>query len=128
MAIKRCPADIAFSTAYRMSRNYTCEHCGLVGGHTEAAHIYGRSNKSTRWDTLNILCLCHTCHRTFTANPLDFETWLKGYVGNGYLDILNEKRQRIQKTTAAYRKEVAKHYREQIKLMEAGPHELVSFQ
>jgi len=128
MAIKRCPADIAFSTAIRMAKNYTCEHCGKSGGHTEAAHIYGRANKSVRWDTLNILCLCHTCHRTFTANPLDFENWLKGYVGSGYLDILNEKRQRIQKTTAAYRKEVAKHYRAQIKLMEQGPHDLESFQ
>jgi hypothetical protein len=41
---------------------------------------------------------------------------------------LNEKRQRIQKTTAAYRKEITKHYRQQIKLMEQGAHDLVSFQ
>jgi hypothetical protein len=59
---------------------------------------------------------------------LDFETWLKKYLGQGCIDILNEKRRRIQKTTAAYRKEVAKHYRAQIKLLEAGNHELVSFQ
>lgn len=127
MAIRRCPADAAFSDALRMSRHHRCEHCHREG-RTECAHIYGRANKSVRWDTLNALSLCHTCHQTFTANPLDFETWLKAYVGNGYLDILNEKRQRIQKTTAAYRKDIAKHYRQQIKLMEAGPHDLVSFQ
>jgi len=128
MAIKRCPADIAFSTAIRLAKNYTCEHCWRSDGHTEAAHIYGRANKAVRWDTMNILCLCHTCHRNFTANPLDFDTWVRRYLGQGHLDILNEKRRRIQKTTVAYRKEVAKHYRKQIKLLEAGGHELVSFQ
>lgn len=126
--IRRCPADIAFSAAIRIARNHTCEHCGRQDGKMEAAHIYGRSNKSVRWDTLNILCLCHYCHRVFTANPVDFYVWLQKYVGQGYLDILNEKRQRIQKTTTSYRQEVAKHYRQQIKLLEAGPHDLVSFQ
>lgn len=128
MAIKRCPADAAFSTAVRIARNHTCEHCGRSEGKMEAAHIYGRAAKSVRWDTLNILCLCHTCHRNFTANPLDFESWLKEYVGQGYLDLLNEKRQRMFKTTKQVRAEVAKHYREQIKLLEAGPHDLVSYQ
>jgi hypothetical protein len=94
----------------------------------QCAHIYGRANKSTRWDTLNALCLSVAAHRRFTENPLDFEAWLREYLGDGYLQILNEKRQRIQKTTAQYRKEVARHYRQQIKLMEAGPHDLVSFQ
>jgi hypothetical protein len=126
--IRRCPADAAFSSAIRMARNNTCEHCKRTDGKMEAAHIYGRSNKSVRWDTLNILCLCFRCHLDFTANPLDFETWLKRYVGQGYLDILNEKRHQIQKDTKTYRKEVAAHYREQIRLMEKGPHDLVSFQ
>ena len=128
MGIKRCPADEAFSKAYRMSKGFICEHCGRSDGKTEAAHIYGRRAKSVRWDTLNILCLCHTCHRTFTENPLDFETWLNGYLGQGYLDILNEKRQSLFKTTAAVRKDIARHYREQIRLMERGPHDLVSYQ
>lgn len=126
--IRRCPADDAFSTAIRMARGHRCEHCQRTDGKMEAAHIYGRANKSVRWDTLNILCLCFRCHLHFTANPLDFETWLKGYVGQGYLDILNEKRHKIQKDTKAYRKEVAAHYRQQIKLLEAGEHKLVSFQ
>ena len=128
MAIKRCSADAAFSNAVRMSRNNTCEHCGKADGRVELAHIYGRRAKSVRWDTLNGLCLCSYCHMTFTANPLDFEAWLREYLGQGYLDILNEKRQKLLKTTKAYRQEVAKHYREQIKLMEAGRHDLVSYQ
>lgn len=128
MGIRRCPADAVFSKAYRMSRNFTCEHCYKTDGKTELAHIYGRRSKSVRWDTLNALCLCHTCHRVFTENPLDFEIWLKSYLGQGYLDILNEKRNRLLKTTKSYRQDVARHYREQIRLMESGPHDLVSYQ
>ena len=94
----------------------------------ECAHIYGRRYKSVRWDTLNCLCLCHTCHRKYTEAPIDFHSWLVGYVGQGYLDILNEKRQRIQKVTKQYRQDCARHYREQLKLMEQGQHELVSYQ
>jgi hypothetical protein len=134
MAIKRDAADTMFSDAVRMSRGYQCEHCKVMGmkgmGHPmiDLAHIYSRKHKSTRWDTLNGLSLCRACHMNFEANPLDFTNWLTGYVGQGYLDILNEKRNRIQKTTKLYRKEVAAHYRAEIKLMEQGPHDLVSFQ
>lgn len=135
MGIKRCPADDAFSNAIRMNRDFVCECCHIAGGkkgsglpQMECAHIYGRANKSVRWDTLNALCLCHTCHRRFTENPLDFETWLRGYLGQGYLDILNEKRNQIFKTTKAIRADIAKHYRGQVRLLEAGPHDLVSYQ
>ena len=126
MAVKRCPADAAFSKAVRMARP-ACEYCGRTDT-LEAAHIYGRRSKSVRWDTLNILVLCHHHHRVFTENPVEFTVWMQGYLGQGYLDILNEKRNRIFKTTKAIRSEIAKHYREQIKLMESGPHDLVSYQ
>ena len=132
--MKRCPADAAFSDAIRLNRGYVCESCGISGGkkgsglpQMECAHIYGRANKAVRWDTLNALCLCHTCHRKFTENPLDFQKFLVGYVGQGYLDILNEKRQAIFKTNKAIRSEIAKHYRAQVKLLEAGPHDLESW-
>lgn len=94
----------------------------------ECAHIYGRRYKSVRWAADNALCLCSECHRTFTESPLDFERWLKGYIGEGALEILNEKRNGIFKSTKAARAEIAKHYREQIRLMEAGEHDLVSYQ
>lgn len=77
---------------------------------------------------MNALCLCNPCHRHFTANPLDFHAWLEGHLGKGHMDILNEKRRGIFKTTKQSRKEIAAHYREQIRLMEAGAHDLVSYQ
>ena len=127
MSIKRCPADAAFSNAIRLNKNHTCEHCGRSDGRTECAHIFGRRHKSVRWDTMNALSLCHGCHRKFTENPLDFTTWLQGYLGQGYLDILTEKRNQIMKTNKALRAEIAKFYRGQVKLLEAGDHELESY-
>lgn len=128
MSIKRCPADAAFSLAIRTQRNFVCEHCHKSEGQTECAHIYGRRHKAVRWDTLNALCLCHTCHRSFTENPLDFTTWLIEYLGQGYLDILNEKRNTIFKTTKEIRRDIARHYRAEVRLMDAGDHDLVSYQ
>jgi hypothetical protein len=128
VSIKRCPADKAFSDAVRANRYHVCEHCKKADGRMECAHIFGRRHKSVRWDTLNALCLCHTCHRHFTENPVDFTRWLEGYVGAGYLDILREKSQRICKTTKAMRSEIANHYRQELKHLEAGPHDLVSYQ
>lgn len=132
--IRRCPADTAFSDALRLSRGYVCEHCHVQGekglGYPmmDMAHIYSRKHKAIRWDTLNGLCLCRACHMAFEADGVDFTRFLDSYVGKGYMDLLREKRNQIQKDTKAYRKEVAAHYREQIRLMEAGQHDLVSFQ
>jgi len=128
MAIKRCSADVAFSKAARMARNNTCEYCGKSDGQIEACHIWSRRHRSVRWDTLNIVVMCSHHHRMMTENPIMFTQWLEGYVGQGYLDILNEKRQRIVKVTAKDRKDIARHYRQEIKHMEAGPHDLVSYQ
>jgi hypothetical protein len=135
VGIKRDAADAAFSDAVRYSKNYTCEHCNISGGkrnsglpNMELAHIYGRRHKSIRWDTLNGLCLCSTCHQMFTESPVTFTRWLEGYVGTGYLDILTEKRNTIFKTNKAMRACIAKHYRQELRNMEAGPHDLVSYQ
>ena len=126
MAIKRCPADIAFSKAMRLSRP-ACEVCGKTDS-LENCHIFGRRQKSVRWDTLNCIIMCHHHHRYYTENPVEWTRFLEGYLGKGYLDILNEKRNTIFKTTKAIRSDIAKHYRAEIKKLEAGPHTLVSYQ
>ena len=118
MGIKRTNADIAFSEAIRFAANHTCEHCGRQG-RTECAHIVGRREKTLRWCADNALCLCFQCHLHFTGNPLDFTAWLTTHVGQGMLDILQEKRRGILKDNKATRDEVAKHYRAELRRMEA---------
>ena len=123
--IKRDAADSAFSKCVRLRANWRCEHCekqydsSSTGLH--CAHIYGRANKSTRWDMGNAVALCCHCHQTFTANPLDFHQWLHAYLGEGHMELLRERKNQIFKTTKAIRAEIAKHYREEYRKLEADP-------
>ena len=122
VGIKRDAADSWFSKCIRLRAEWRCESChkqydsSSTGLH--CAHIYGRANKSTRWDEGNALALCYACHQRYTANPLDFRAFLERYLGEGHLELLNERRNRIFKTTKAIRDEIAKHYREEFRRME----------
>jgi hypothetical protein len=66
----------------------------------------------------NAVTLCHHHHRVFTENPLSFSGWLEIELGAGHLEILTEKCRGILKENKIVRDEIAKHYREQIKLYE----------
>jgi len=116
MAIKRDEADRWFSNVVRLNRQSTCERCGSEG-RTECAHIFGRRAKSVRWSLDNAVCLCHYCHQYFTANPLEFTLWIKKNIGQAHMDILREKWQVLMPTNKKLRAEIAKHYREQHKIM-----------
>jgi len=116
MAIKRTNADIWFSKAVRL-RDGHCLVCG-TDQTLECAHIYGRRRKIVRYSMDNAVTLCHHHHRVFTENPLAFAGFLETELGAGHLEILTEKCRGILKENKAVRDEIAKHYREQIKLYE----------
>lgn len=119
MSIKREACDDWFSKCVRKRAGWRCECC-MNTETLQCAHIYGRREKSVRWDGMNALSLCSACHRRFTENPLDFAKFCIARLGRAHMDILNEKRQYKLKTTAALRKDIAKHYREQFNSMEDG--------
>ena len=127
MAIKRSSADHWFSMAIRTAQKFTCEHCSRTDGRMECAHIVGRRVKVLRWSADNALCLCHSCHRFFTEQPLEFARWLEAHLGQGMIDLLTEKRRGILKDNKATRDEVARHYREETRRLEAGGTDLVSW-
>lgn len=128
MAIKREACDKWFSDVVRKKANHVCESCGISGVTMDCAHIYGRRAKSVRWSLDNAVSLCRGCHRKFTENPIDFTHWLNEYLGEGHMELLNEKRNHLMKTTKTLRKEIATHYRLEFKKMEADEHyEPVSF-
>lgn len=118
MSIKREACDKWFSDVVRKKANHTCESCGRSDIGMDCAHIYGRREKSVRWSLDNAVCLCRVCHRNYTENPIDFAHWLNQYLGEGHMELLNEKRKVLMKTTKALRKEIAKHYREERYKME----------
>lgn len=124
MGIKRDSADAAFSDCVRERADWKCENdlCGRQfsesdRGSLQCAHIYGRRAKSIRQDPLNAFAFCFGCHQHFTENPLDFELFVKRKLGEGALNILNEKRQGLVKYNKLFIKDCAAHYREQFKTM-----------
>ena len=119
MAIRRDAADKWFSDVVRKKAGYVCEHCNKVGARMECAHIYGRAAKSVRWSMDNALCLCHYCHMKFTANPFEFTAFCVDTFGAGHMEMLREKWNVLMPTTKKLRAEIAKHYREEHKKMDA---------
>jgi len=135
VAIKRTAADAHFSSCIRHAAEWCCQHCGAVGStpdgeagcKLEASHLLGRRSAVTRWDVLNCVSLCHTCHREFTENPSDFYKWVES-MWPGRWDILNEKRRHIIKNNKATRDEVSQHYRDEYNRMrKTGKTDLVSW-
>lgn len=119
MAIKRTNADIWCSKAVRL-RDGACVRCGNTETN-QAMHIYGRRNKVVRYSLDNLLTGCYTCHRLFTESPIMFADFCNSYLGEGHMEILREKSRGIMKDNKATRDEIAKHYREEIKLKEQNP-------
>ena len=69
-------ADDLFKQLVR--RGGVCERCGKRGyptstgpnGGLETSHVLSRRYANTRCDFRNAFCLCSSCHRWVTANPL----------------------------------------------------------
>jgi len=113
MAIKRDAADMWCSRAVRLRDKY-CMRCGSPHN-LEAMHCtHGRRNKRLRYSLDNLQSGCTACHRYYTENPLEFLDDLRRLWGEGHIDMLREKGREIMKTTKELRKEIAKHYREEV--------------
>jgi predicted restriction endonuclease len=54
----------------------------------QAAHIFSRNNRSTRWDFFNILCLCAKHHFWAHQNPILFTEWVKEHLGDENYEAL----------------------------------------
>lgn len=117
MGIKRDKYDAIFSDLIRERANWTCEYCGIKveGRSAHCAHIHGRKSQATRYDPDNAVCLCAKDHYYFTDHPTEFTRWLENYLGEGHLDILREKVNRIKKWYKGEKDEMLKHYKEQKK-------------
>ena len=128
MPIKRDAADKWFSDVVRQKAGYQCEHCGKQDGRMECAHIYGRAAKSVRWSIDNAMCLCHYCHKVFTANPFEFTGFCMDKYGAGHMEMLREKWNVLMPTTKKLRAEIAKHYRqEHAKMLQDEDYEPISY-
>ena len=123
MTVKSKPADTAFSKCVREAANWCCERCntqyekGAQGLH--CSHIYSRRHRTIRWSSLNVQALCFACHQWFGGNPADSGLWVREWLGEGATELLQEKRDSKVKVSKLEEKDIAKHYREQFKILEA---------
>jgi 5-methylcytosine-specific restriction endonuclease McrA len=66
---------------------YTCQRCGA----TEAiqwCHILTRSELSLRWNPLNSLALCASCHVYMTHRPVEWMEWVDDHYEQKRVDWL----------------------------------------
>jgi hypothetical protein len=134
MGIKISPADKAFSDCIHLAFDHTCARCGRVG-RVECSHIHSRKHRTIRWCADNAIAKCHTCHRWWHENPTEAGLWFVEKYGQGREDILIEKKNTKLKISKIEEKEIAKHYREQLKVLterrsngETGILDFVSYQ
>lgn len=115
--MKRTPADIAFSKCVRTAHDNTCEWCGKIGL-MDCSHVFSRRHRTIRWDKLNANCLCKGCHRKWHESPANSMHWFLMKFGEDRIDLLREKMRSKIRVPKAEEREIAAHYREQVKLIE----------
>ena len=94
--------DKLWSLLVKHRAGFRCEYCGSREKVLNSHHIYSRSNRSTRWDLENGVCLCvghHTFSTKFSAHktPTEFTEWLYQVKGESFMSDLRVKAHAIAK-------------------------------
>lgn len=118
-AVKRTPADIAFSKCIRERAGWCCERCGAqhqtnsMGLH--CSHFHGRGKWSVRHDPDNAFAHCYGCHQYLGGRPQEFADWVRHKQGDGLFEIVLERANDTKLGRLAKReaKAIAKYYRDQ---------------
>lgn len=124
MGIKIISADTYFSKCIREANDYTCEWCGAVGRgddifkRMECSHVYSRRHRTIRWHSMNGNCLCNGCHKKWHESPLAAFAWFENKFGAARVELLREKMNCKVKVPKTEEKEIAAHYRAQLKIIE----------
>ena len=94
--------DKLWSLLVKHKAGWRCEYCGSREKMLNSHHIYSRSNRSTRWDLENGVCLCvghHTFSTKFSAHktPTEFTEWLYSVKGESFMNDLRVRAHAIAK-------------------------------
>lgn len=115
--MKITPADKAFADCVKFKDRNTCQKCGIQRDRMECSHIHSRRHRTIRWCKENAITKCHNCHRWWHENPTESGVWFENKYGSGAVEVLKEKKNSRVKVSKLEEKDIAKHYREQLKLM-----------
>lgn len=98
-AIRVSLLDRLWAAIVKARDKYRCRRCGRhgEGRGIQAAHIFSRRRRGTRWDTDNGLTLCTGCHTWGHGNPLEFHAWVEELLGSVFYERLRLRSQTITK-------------------------------
>ena len=129
--IKVTAADKAFADCVKEAYDYTCQVCGIQG-RMELSHIHSRRHRNIRWAKDNALPKCFNCHAWWHQHPTESGVWFRNKYGEQFADRLIEKKNEYVKVPKTEEKAIAKHYREQTKMIrekrEAGQTGFIDFE
>jgi len=119
MKVKIDKRDTIFSKLVRERAGWLCERCGVSSDNTklECSHIFSRSHKGVRWHPDNAQSLCFNCHKWWHSSPATSGVWIRELLGDGFIDLLEEKKNQIKKYTKADKEDIATHLRSEYKIM-----------
>jgi len=94
--------DIAWSKLVKLRAGNQCQFCGLGDETLASHHIFGRANKSVRWDVENGVALCYIHHvssSVFSAHgtPDKFDEWINGIKGVAFMGRLTRRKNSLGK-------------------------------
>lgn len=128
--LKKTAADTWFSKCVRMRTNWVCEYCSGDFKHEKSylhcSHFVTRGKHSVRYNPLNAFAHCQTCHA-----KLGGDRWGGGNVAeftHHYDSIHSAADRELIRVLSSHPfpkhkhhiKQIAAHYREQYKAMEAA--------
>ena len=92
--VKRTKHDAVFSDLVRERADFRCERCGEHLRHNpvrlHCSHIVSRKYKRLRYEPLNAVAHCASCHAYLTDRPNEFGRWVEDYLGKAASDRLTE--------------------------------------
>jgi len=121
--VRISPADTAFSKCIRERDDRFCQRCGRRYPKNSAdlhcSHNFSRRYRNIRWHPLNAMALGLTCHRWYGGSPRYSALWLENKIGLAGVEELRRLRDTPLKISKKTEKEIAAHYRRELKIMEA---------
>lgn len=126
--------DTTFSLLVRERADQLCERCGRHGSEwqLQCSHIFSRRHVGTRWHPDNAQCLCVTCHKWWHESPALSGVWIRELLGDGFIDLLEERKNQIKKYPPVVREDIHKHlkseYKKMVTLRDSGMEGRIEFE
>lgn len=121
MKVRITKEDAVFSKLIRLRDKYTCQVCNkfFADGHgLQCSHFYSRRHQATRYDPMNAAAKCFTCHQRLGENPIEFDAWIRSYLGDVLYEELKAKHHTIMKRTKADRADLYTHLKNELRRFE----------